>query len=262
MKNIIFIIFFILIGPIANAQKSQSIAYIDMEYILENVSEYLEAQNTLNEKVEIWRKKLDKQARYIEVLKTDLANEKAILTEDLIIERENEISLKQEELRRLESLYFGPNGDMFNLRKELVKPIQDQIYNAIQDIAAKKRYDFVFDKSTEPIMLYSNKKYDISELILATINKDRKREEIKDLKAQPKQVEFSEKEKELIAEKEKEAEIRQEQKKAAKEAMLDKRARALELRAEKRRILREKQQALRKQKEEARNTKKDTIINN
>jgi Skp family chaperone for outer membrane proteins len=83
------------------AQRSQIIAYIDMEYILENVPEYLEAQNTLDGKVLKWRQKLDKQARFIEVLKTDLANEKAILTKDLIEEKEEEISLKQDELRRL-----------------------------------------------------------------------------------------------------------------------------------------------------------------
>jgi Skp family chaperone for outer membrane proteins len=144
-----------------------------MEYILENVPEYLEAQNTLDRKVVKWRQKLDTQARYIEILKTDLANEKVILTKDLIEEKEEEIFLKQQELRRLESLYFGPKGDMFALRKQLVQPIQDQVYNAIQRISARKNYDFVFDKSSELVMLYSNKKYDISELVLATISKTR-----------------------------------------------------------------------------------------
>ena len=104
-----------------------------MEYILENLPEYIQAQNTLNAKIAKWKKKLDTEARHIEVLKTDLANEKAILTKDLIEEKEEEITLKQFELRRLESLYFGPKGDMFLVRKQLVKPIQDQVFNEIQE---------------------------------------------------------------------------------------------------------------------------------
>ena len=138
------------------AQKSQRIAYIDMEYILENLPEYIQAQNTLNDKIAKWKKNLDTEARHIEVLKTDLANEKAILTNDLIEEKEEDIALKQEELRRLESLYFGPNGDMFLVRKQLVKPIQDQVYYEVQKIVKAKKYDFVFDKSSELILLYSN----------------------------------------------------------------------------------------------------------
>lgn len=128
-----------------------------MEYILDNVPEYLEAQNTLDAKVTKWRGALDKLNRYIEKTKTDLANERAILTNDLIQDKEDEITLKQEELRRLESLYFGPNGDMFLLRKQLVKPVQDQVYNSIRDIVIKRKYDFVFDKSSDLVMLYSNK---------------------------------------------------------------------------------------------------------
>jgi len=78
-----------------NAQKPQRIAYIDMEYILENVPEYMEAQNTLDSKVSKWRSKLDKLSRYIEKIKNDLANERAILTNDLILDKEDEITLKQ-----------------------------------------------------------------------------------------------------------------------------------------------------------------------
>jgi Skp family chaperone for outer membrane proteins len=148
MKKIFLCLVFLFSISLTWSQRSQIIAYIDMEYILENVPEYLEAQNTLDAKVVKWQQKLDKQARFIEVLKTDLANEKAILTKDLIEEKEEEISLKHDELRRLESLYFGPKGDMFTLRKQLVKPIQDQVYNAIQNISARKKYDFVFDKSS------------------------------------------------------------------------------------------------------------------
>lgn len=177
-KSLSSVLFLIVIS--VTAQRSQRFAYIDMQYILENVPEYLTAQNTLDDKVAAWTADLNKLKSHIETLKLDLANEKEILTEDLLEEKEDEITLKEEELNRLESLYFGPNGDMFLLRKQLVKPIQDQVYNAIQEIATKNKYDFVLDKSSEPVMLFSNKKYDISELVLNTIARDKKIKERKE----------------------------------------------------------------------------------
>ena len=88
---------FLIFSAFVIAQKTQKIGYIDMAYILENVPEYLEAQNTLDFKITKWRSELDKITRYIEKLKTDLANERAILTNDLILDKEDEITLKQQE---------------------------------------------------------------------------------------------------------------------------------------------------------------------
>ena len=178
-KKILALVLLLITGSII-AQKGQRIAYIDMEYILVNIPEYLQAQNSLDAKVGKWKAKLDKEARAIEILKTDLSNEKVILTKDLILEREEDITIKQEALRRLESLYFGPKGDMYNLRRQLIKPIQDQVYSAVQTIAGKKKYDFIFDKSGDLVMLYSNKKHDISELIVKMINIDQKKQDKKD----------------------------------------------------------------------------------
>ena len=135
-------------------------------------------------KVAKWREELDQLVRYIEQLKTDLTNERAILTQDLIEEKEDQITLKQQELRRLESLFFGQEGKMFLLRKQLVKPIQDQVYNSVQRIASRRNYDFVFDKSSDLVMLYSNKKHDISELILNDIVRERKIKEKKEKRAE------------------------------------------------------------------------------
>jgi len=266
------------------SQRNQIIAYIDMEYILENVPEYLQAQNTLDAKIAKWRKKLDDQARHIEVLKSDLSNEKAILTKDLIEEKEEEITIKQEELRRLESLYFGPNGDMFLVRKQLVKPIQDQVYNAIQSIAKRKKYDFVFDKSSDLVMLYSNKKYDISELVLSNIDRTRlsnqKKEERKKKKEKKSSnKELSEREKNILAEKnealnkkneEQQAKLEearakqkaQADKKAAdkeakKKAIADKRKALQQQRDEKRKLLKEKKEAARKKKEQEKKEKEE-----
>ena len=159
------------------AQKTQKIAYINMEYILESVPEYRKAQQSLNDKVVKWRGELDKLAREIEKLKTDLSNEREILTADIILEKEDEIQLKQKELRKLEEKYFGASGDMYTLRRRIIYPVQDLVYNAIEGIAKRYKYDFVLDKSSDLIMLYSNKKYDISELVLRSIGINRKRNE-------------------------------------------------------------------------------------
>lgn len=182
--NRVLIIVFICFSFIVNAQKPQRVAYIDMNYILENVPEYVNAQSQLDSKVLSWQKKLEVLSGEIEQLNTDLSNEKTLLTKDLISEREEDIEIKQQELSRLQQAYFGPTGDLFQMRKQLVKPVQDQVYNAIQDIAGKKRYDFVFDKSSDLILLYSNSKYDISELVLNAIVKNRKRQAVQDLKTE------------------------------------------------------------------------------
>lgn len=104
-------------------------------------------------------------------------NEKALLTKELIEDKEEDIQIKELELKKLQEAYFGTNGDLFFLRRQLVKPIQDLVFNAVQDIAVKRKYDFVFDKSTDLIMLYSNEQYDISDLVLTSISRVRKTEE-------------------------------------------------------------------------------------
>jgi Skp family chaperone for outer membrane proteins len=265
MKKIFLLI--VLLFTVTNfwSQRGQIIAYVDMGYILENVPEYIQAQNTLDAKVAKWRKKLDEQARFIEVLKSDLANEKAILTKDLIEEKEEEITIKQEELRRLESLYFGANGDMFLVRKQLVKPIQDQVYNAIQSIAARKNYDFVFEKSSDLVMLYSNKKYDISDLVLSTIDRTRLSDEKRaqqNKRAETPNRELTDAQKNIIAKKEEAQEDRKEalaqkieDKEAKKKAIAEKRKELLKQRAEKRKLLREKKEAARKKKEDEKENK-------
>lgn len=182
--NRVLIIVFLCFNFIVNAQKPQRVAYIDMNYILENVPQYAAAQAQLDTKIKTWQQKLDVLSEEIEQMKTDLSNEKSLLTNELISEREEDIDIKEQELRRLQQAYFGPTGDLFQMRKQFVKPVQDQVYNAIQDIATKKRYDFVLDKSSDLILLYSNSKYDISELVLNAIVKNRKRQAVQDLKTE------------------------------------------------------------------------------
>lgn len=180
-KRVLFILI-IFINFVSFAQKAQKVAYIDMNYILENIPEYNEAQSKLDVKVKKWQQKLNELSNEIETLKNDLSNEKSLLTKELINEREEDIQIKEKELQRLQIAYFGPKGDLFQLRKQLATPVQDQVYNAIQEIAKRKKYDFVLDKSSDLILLYSNSKYDISDLVLNSIVKGRKKKAVADRK--------------------------------------------------------------------------------
>ena len=176
---LILVLFF---SFMTSAQKAQRIAYIDMNYILENIPEYVEAQSKLDGKIKKWQIKLDNLSSEVKKLETDLSNEKPLLTKELITEREEDIEIKKGELKHLQISYFGPTGDLYQLRKQLAKPVQDHVYNAIQEIAKRKRYDFVLDKSSDLIILYSNSKFDISEQVLNSIVKGRKRQELDDKK--------------------------------------------------------------------------------
>ena len=180
----VLVILIMFINLVSFAQKAQKVAYIDMNYILENVPEYTEAQSKLDTKVKKWQQKLDKLSSEIETQKNDLSNEKSLLTKELINEHEEDIQIKEKELQRLQIAYFGSKGDLFQLRKQLATPVQDQVYNAIQEIAKRKKYDFVLDKSSDLILLYSNSKYDISDLVLNSIVKGRKKKAVADRKTE------------------------------------------------------------------------------
>ena len=164
----------IILSVVSHAQKAQKIGYIDMEYILENIPEYKEAQTKINAKAIAWQNNIEQQQKDIESLKAELYNEKALLTKELIIEKEEDIQILEFDLKKLQVAYFGTNGDLYFLRQQLVKPIQDLVYNAVQDIATKRKYDFILDKSSNLIMLYSNKKFDVSDLVLKGITRSKK----------------------------------------------------------------------------------------
>jgi Skp family chaperone for outer membrane proteins len=173
-KKLVFFVLSVLVGLNTFSQRGQRIGFVDMNYILENIPAYTRAQGQLDRKVISWQQDLDKIKNEIALMQTDLSNEKALLTADLIEDKEEDIVIKQLELKKTEEDYFSSNGSLFLLRKQLVTPIQDQVYNASQEIAKARKYDFIFDKSSDLIMLYSNKANDISELVLRSIVKGEK----------------------------------------------------------------------------------------
>ena len=165
------------ISFMALAQRGVRIGYIDMEYILENVPEYKEASTQLDGKVQRWKQDIDKKQKEIDLMKLNLTNERVLLTKELIDEREEEIKIKEDEMRQYQQDRFGPSGDLVIQRRQLVQPIQDQVFNIVQEIAENKKYDFIFDKSADIVMLYAAERNDISDVVLRSINRAAKREE-------------------------------------------------------------------------------------
>lgn len=179
--KVLFLLITLLSLHATHAQRvpGARVGYIDMEYILENVQEYQEANKQLEEKAQRWTSQIKKKQNAIDQMKKDLSAERVLLTKELIEEREEEITILEEELIKYQQDRFGPFGSLVGQRNNLVKPIQDQVFVAVQEIAKNKRYDFVFDKSADVVMLYSDKKFDISDLVLRSINRTRKQGERK-----------------------------------------------------------------------------------
>ncbi len=159
----------------ANAQRGVRIAYIDMEYILENVPEYREASTQLDGKAQRWKNDIDKMSNEVEKMKINLSSERVLLTAELIEEREEDIKIKEDEMLKYQQDRFGPNGDLYIQRRQLVQPIQDQVFNIVQEIAENKKYDFIFDKSADIVMLFSAERHDISDIVLRSITRTAKR---------------------------------------------------------------------------------------
>lgn len=163
----------------ANAQaRGVKIGYIDMEYILQNVPDYTEAKSQLEQKAQKWKQDIETKKIEIAKLKDALKTERALLTKELIDERDEEIKFQEDELLDFQQKRFGPNGDLVTQKAVLVKPIQDQVFTAVQDIAEVKKFDFVFDKSSDLTMLFAAKRYDISDQVIRVLTRAERRQEM------------------------------------------------------------------------------------
>lgn len=163
----------------SNAQsRGIKIGYIDMEYILQNVPDYSEAKSQLEQKAQKWKQDIEAKKIEIAKLKDALKTERALLTKELIDERDEEIKFQEDELLDFQQKKFGPNGDLMTQKAVLVKPIQDQVFTAVQDIAEAKKFDYVFDKSSDLTMLFAAKRYDISDQVIRVITRAEKREQM------------------------------------------------------------------------------------
>ena len=165
-KTIAALSFMLLLGFTANAQR---IAYVDINKILESIAEYNEAQDELDRTASKWRQDIAQEYDVIKGLYNRYQAEQVLLSDEARRQREEEIMEKEKEVRELQKDKFGPEGALFKRRQELVRPIQDKVYAAIENYAKDRGYDFIFDKSGAAGIIFSNPEYDKTEDILKSL---------------------------------------------------------------------------------------------
>lgn len=166
MKTLTKIAAVVVLTIIAFTVQAQKFGYVDTEYILSNIPDYKEAQGELDKLSIEWQKQLERQYSEIDKMYKNYQAEQILLTEDMKTKREEEIIKKEKEAKEYQKQKFGVDGELFKKRQELVKPIQDKVYQAVQEVANVSGLDIVFDKSSGLTMLYSNAKYNKSDAVL------------------------------------------------------------------------------------------------
>ncbi|MBI4646318.1 MAG: OmpH family outer membrane protein [Bacteroidia bacterium] len=145
---------------------AQKFAFVDTEYILSNIPAYQAAQDQLDQLSVQWQKEIEGIYAEIDKLYKDFQAEKVLLTEEMRVKREEEIVVKEKQAKDVQKKYFGKEGELYKKRQELVKPLQDEVYNAVKELATEGNYDVIFDTAGGANMLYTNAKYDRSDEVL------------------------------------------------------------------------------------------------
>lgn len=164
MKKILLISSFLLALTVASF--AQRYGIVDTKYILDRMPEYKEAQKKLDQFSIQWQKEIDDKQAVLDKMYKDFDAEQVMLSEELKKKREDELFVREKELRDLQRKRFGFEGDLFKRRQELIKPIQDKVYNAIQKIAVNRSFDFILDKSEGITVIFADPKLDRSEDVL------------------------------------------------------------------------------------------------
>ena len=164
MKKILSIaLALFLFAGVAMAQK---FAFVDTDYILQNIPSYNAAQEELNKISENWEAEVTLEYEAIEKMYKPYQSERVLLTDEMKNQRQEEIMTKEREVKELQAKYFGPEGELSKKRQELVKPIQDAIYKAVKELSAEGSYAVIFDTASGASILYSNPRYDLSDEVL------------------------------------------------------------------------------------------------
>ena len=195
-----YLLFFLLFFFITDtfSQKSERIGYVNMEYILSQMEDFKTASAQLEEKVNKWKNEIEIKKNEIQKLKDSLDIERPLLSFNIIKDRESEIEFEEKRLNEYQIKRFGVNGDWVAQEYMLIQPIQDKVLNVVEVISKQKKFDKIFDESANAIMFYSEKKYDISDLVLKSIVRNEKIEKLKIEFDDEKNDSLFEKKKELI----------------------------------------------------------------
>jgi outer membrane protein len=155
----------LLVG-VVSAGQAQKFAMVDMEYIMKNIPTYETANEQINQISKKWQSEVESQMQEVQKMYKNYQTELVFLSEPMKAKREEEIVAKEKAVQELKRNYFGPEGELFKKRESLMKPIQDEIYNALQEISKDKDLQLVFDKSSSTSVLFSSPKLDISDAVL------------------------------------------------------------------------------------------------
>lgn len=162
-KSLLILISTLIISVGSFAQK---FAYVDTDYILNNIPEFNQAQDKLDEISKQWQEEIEGIYAEVDKMYRDYQSQEVLLTDEMKKKREDAIITKEKSAKDLQKKRFGPDGDLYAKRQELIKPLQDKVYDAIQQLAANSKYAVIFDSSSDLIMLYANPNLDKSDKIL------------------------------------------------------------------------------------------------
>ncbi len=168
IRTFLFVAMFALVG-FGNSLSAQKIASIDMEKILGSITEYQEAQEQLDQLAAKWQQDISQQYDAIKGMYSKYQAEQVLLSEDQRTQREDEIIAKEQAVQKMQRERFGPEGALFQRRQELVKPIQDAIYEAVENYASTRGYDFIFDRAGAAGIIFANDAYDKTDDILRAL---------------------------------------------------------------------------------------------
>jgi outer membrane protein len=166
MKRTMILMVVMLISAATFAQK---FAYVDMDFILGKLPQYTEAQKQLDKVADAWQKDVESRMKTVDDMYKQFQAEQVLMTDPMKQQKIKEIEAKEKEVKEFQKSKFGPNGELFKKRQELIKPIQDKIYDEIQKYALAKGYDFIFDRANGPTMLYASDRYNKSEDVLSAL---------------------------------------------------------------------------------------------
>jgi outer membrane protein len=156
----------IIFCSIAVSGFAQKFAMVDMEYIMKNIPSYESATEQLNLVSRQWQSEVEKKMQEVQTLYKNYQTELVFLSEEQKVSREEEIIQKEKDAQELKRNYFGPEGELFKKRESLMKPIQDEIFNAIQEISREQNLDLVLDRTSAVSVIFSTPKIDISDTVL------------------------------------------------------------------------------------------------
>jgi len=215
-------IFFLILVTINLLSFGQVIRYVDTEVILQKMPQYIEAKEKIDAQIKTWQTEIENSQKILEEEKKNFENEKILLTEDQIKDKKKDLDKKEKEIKENIELRFGSNGGMLKMKTSLVKPIQDQIFEAISKLSQKNKIDLVFDKNTDLTILFSNPKFDYTDEVMKELRIDDKSKKI-DEKIEQKKSNEEKRESQKKA-----SELRAEQRIKAAEAAREKRLKAAE----------------------------------